>query len=86
MKKTKLFSLLLLVFLAVGFLTGCGAKKEVVQEPVYEPQAQQPVDEVIVVAPELDLESEAQALDSIMNELEETGFEATTLSDQDLGL
>lgn len=87
MFKIKVVSLLVLVFISVGLLSGCGA----------EPIAPAPVDNSIQeqtqsapvatsTEPELDLDVETQGLDATLNEIDKSGFEQTDLSDKDLGL
>jgi hypothetical protein len=87
MSKIKIVSLLALVVISVGLLTGCGA------EPIAPASVENVLQEETPIAPvatstepELDLDAETQGLDATLNEIDKSGFEQTDLSDKDLGL
>jgi len=84
---------LLVLALVFGFslvLAGCGESEEedlTVTPPPIEEVVEQPATTTPAeTTPTADIDSEIQNIDSTVGAAQTTGFEATGLSDQDLGL
>ncbi|MFA5124298.1 MAG: hypothetical protein WC473_00520 [Patescibacteria group bacterium] len=91
-KHLSLIALLSVVFVVGGLLAGCGTSQEInlqdnqgekAAAPI-ESQAVQPAEEPEIT--EVDLDQSLEDLDATMETIKTTGFEATNLSDKDLGL
>jgi peptidoglycan hydrolase CwlO-like protein len=82
MKKT--LTLLLISLVASLVLSGCGKQEQGIDsQQVVPPQAEQ---EIQQLEEELDIDKEIFNLDASMDDIRDTGFSESDLSDDDLGI